>query len=126
MSYRVYDKKKKKFVKDNMLLTPDGELLQATKTLFGNRLSFVSQERYVYQKAIDLSDKDGTPIYIGDYLEAQVAEDKIVQGLVTYADELSSYIIICFDTDEFFTLGTQVCSYIKVVGNVFDEDRKRK
>lgn len=126
MSYRVYDKKKKKFIKDNMLLTPDGELLQSTKTLFGNRLSFVSQERYVYQKSIELDDKDGTPIYIGDYLEAQVAEDKIIQGLVTYANELSSYIIICFDTDEFFTLGTQVCQHIKVVGNVFDEDRKRK
>lgn len=126
MSYRVYDKKKKKFIKDNMLLTPDGELLQATKTMFGNRLSFVSQERYVYQKAIELEDKDGKQIFVGDYLEAQIADDKIVQGLVSYAPELSSYIILCFETDEFFAIGTQVADRIKVVGNVFDEDRKRK
>lgn len=126
MPFRVYDKKKKKFVKDNMLLTPDGELLQATKTMFGNRLSFVSQERYVYQKAIELEDKDGKQIFVGDYLEAQIADDKIVQGLVSYAPELSSYIILCFETDEFFAIGTQVADRIKVVGNVFDEDRKRK
>lgn len=126
MSYRVYDKKRKKFIKDNVYLTPDGELVESKKSIFGNRLSFVDQDRYVYQKAIELNDKNNAPIYIGDYLEAKVDDDRIVTGLVTYADELSSYIILCFETDEFFTLGTQVCEYIKIVGNVFDEDKKRK
>ena len=124
MSYRVYDKKKKRWVKDDIYLTPDGELLQSTKSLFGNKLTFVSQDRFVYQKAIELNDKNDVPIYIGDYLEAKVAENKIIKGMVTFANELSAYIILSFDTDEYFTLGTDVCEFIEVVGNVFDDFKK--
>lgn len=121
MAYRVYDKKKKKFVTDNILLTPDGELVESKKSLFGNKLTFVQNDRFVYQKAINLNDKNGTPIYIGDYLKANVAEDRTVRGIVTFAEELSAYIILCFDPDEFFTLGTDVCELIEVDGNVFDK-----
>ena len=124
--YRVYDKKKKRFVQNNIYLTPDGELIESKKYPFGNRLTFVQEGRYVFQKAIDLADKNGVEIYIGDHLRAQVAEDKVVTGIVTFAEELSAYIILCFDTDEYFTLGTQVCDLIEVVGNVFDEPKREK
>ena len=63
---------------------------------------------------------------MGDYLEAKVADDKVVKGIVTFAEELSSFIILCFDTEEFFTLGTEVCQFIEVVGNVFDDVKKGK
>lgn len=126
MSYRVYDKKKKKFVQDNIFLTPDGELIESKKSLFGNKLTFVDQDRFVYQKYIELNDKNNAPIYIGDYLEAKVAEDRTVKGMVTFAEELSAYIILCFDASEYFTLGTEVCDLIEVVGNVFDDLKKCK
>lgn len=127
MSYRVYDKKKKRWVNDKVFLTPDGELLKSDKSVFGwTKPTFVSQDRYVYQKSIDLCDKNGNQIYVGDYLKAKVAEDRMVTGLVTFANELSSYIIICFESEEFFTLGTEVCEYIEVIGNVFDDDKKKK
>ena len=126
MSFRVYDKKKKKFVQDNIFLTQDGELVESKKSLFGNKLTFVDGDRYVYQKSIDLFDKNNREIYVGDYLEAQVADDRIVRGIVTFAEELSAYIILCFDTDEYFTLGTEICEFIKVVGNVFEEPKKKK
>ena len=125
MPFRVYDKKKKRWVND-IYLTPDGELLQSTKSLFGNKLTFVSQDRFVYQKAIELNDKNDVPIYIGDYLEARVKEDKTICGMVTFANELSAYIILSFDTDEYFTLGTEVCEFIEVIGNVFDDFKKGK
>ena len=126
MSYRVYDKKKRKFVTDNIFLTPDGELVESKKSIFGNKLTFVDQNRYVYQKYIELNDKNNTPVYIGDYLEAQVAEDRTVRGMVTFAPELSSYIILCFDSEEYFTLGESVCDLISIVGNVFDDEKKGK
>ena len=126
MPYRVYDKKKKKFVEDNIFLTPDGELVESKKSLFGNKLSFVDQNRFVYQKSIELCDKDGVEIFIGDYVEAQVDEGRKILGMVTFANELSAYIILCFDSDEYFTLGESVCQYIKVVGNVFDDLKKGK
>lgn len=125
MSFRVYDKKKKRFVTDNIFLTQDGELVEPKKSLFGNKLTFVDQNRYVYQKYIELNDKNDTPIYMGDYVKAQVAEDKEIVGLATFSTELSSYVILCFETDEYFTLGESVRHLIEVVGNVFDEKKSK-
>lgn len=126
MSYRVYDKKKRKFIHDNIYLTPDGELVESSKSLFGNRLSFISQNRYVYQKSIDLYDRYDTLIYVGDYVKAQVADDRVVTGIVTYAEELSAYVILCFDTDEYFVLGSHACEKVEVSGNVFNDLNKDK
>lgn len=126
MGYRVYDKKKKKFVTDNIYLTPEGELVESKKSIWGNKMTFVDGNRFVYQRYIGLEDKNGKPIYIGDYLMARVDEDKMIQGMVTFAEELSAYIILCFETEEFFTLGTEVVEFIEVVGNVFDNDKKGK
>lgn len=126
MSFRVYDKKKKKFITDNIFLTTDGELVESKKSLFGNKMTFVDQNRFIFQKYIELNDMNNTPIFIGDYLEAKVAEDRTVIGMVTFAPELSAYIILCFDSEEYFTLGESVCELITVIGNVFDEDKKGK
>jgi hypothetical protein len=120
MPFRVYDKKKKKFVQDNIFLTPDGELVESKKSLFGNKMTFVDQNRFVYQRDIGLSDKDGVDIYIGDYLEAVVENDEVVRGLVSFAEEMSSYVIFCFENDKWYMLGNDICDRIKVVGNVFD------
>ena len=51
MSYRVYDKKKKRFVADNIYLTPDGELVEPKRSLFGNKMTFVDKDRYLYQRS---------------------------------------------------------------------------
>jgi hypothetical protein len=126
VSFRVYDKKKKKFVSDNIFLTPDGELIESKKSLFGNKLTFVDQDRFVYQKYIELNDKNDTPIFMGDYVNANVAEDKTITGLVTFSTELSSYVILCFETEEYFTLGESVRNLIEVTGNVFDDLKKKK
>lgn len=126
MSYRVYDKKKRRFVTDNVFLTPDGELVESKKSLFGNKMTFVDQNRYVYQRSIDLCDKSGVKIFVGDYLKAQVADDKEIQGLVTYSEQLSSYVILNFISDEYYTLGESVREFIEVVGNVFDDLKKGK
>ena len=122
--YRVYDKKKKRWVKDGILLTPDGELIESKKSLFGSKLTFVNENRYVYQKSIELSDKNGKEIFIGDHLEAEVADDRVVSGVVIFAEELGSYVILCFDTDEYYVLSQSVCSRILVIGNVFDKPKK--
>lgn len=121
MEYRVFDKKKKRWV-DKVFMTPDGDLLKSDKYVLGwTKPTFMSENRYVYQKSIGLSDKNDKMVYVGDYLDAEVANDRVVRGMVTYAEELSAYIILCFDSDEYFTLGTEICKHIKIVGNVFDK-----
>ena len=126
MGYRVYDKKKKRFVTDNIYLTPEGDLVESKKSLWGNKMTFVDQNRYVYQRYIGLVDRENHPIFIGDYLEAVVADDEIIVGIVTFAEELSSYIIWCFENEKWFTLGTDVCDRIRIIGNVFDDEKKGK
>lgn len=124
MAYRVYDKKKKRFTTDNVYLTPDGELVESKKSLFGNKMTFVDGNRFVYQRYIELNDRNNTPIYMGDYVKAQVTEDREITGLVTFSTELSSYVILCFETEEYYTLGESVRCFIEVVGNVFDDQKK--
>lgn len=122
MVYRVYDTEQHEWIKDNIYMNLEGDLFMIKQSLFGmvKVPLALSPYRYVCHKAIDLYDKDGLLVYEGDYLEAKVAEDKTVIGLVCFAEELSSYIILCEEDNTFYTLGTEVCEYIEVVGNVFD------
>ena len=48
------------------------------------------------------------------------SEDRIEIGLVTYAHELSAYIILCDASNTFYTLGSETTEFIEVIGNVFD------
>lgn len=126
MAFRVYDKKKKRFVTDNIFLTPEGELVESKKSVWGNKMTFVDGNRFVFQKSTELFDRDNTEIFVGDYLSAEVSDDRIVEGLVTFAEELGSFVILCFDTGEYFVLSQSVCSKIKVVKNIFDDEKKGK
>lgn len=122
MEYRVYDTKEKKWVWNKVYLTPSGELYIINQSVLGwTKMPLaLSQDRYVYHKAIDLWDKNQKQVFEGDYIQAQVDKDRSVVGLVSFAQELSAYVILCVDSDEFYTLGSEVTEFIQVVGNVFD------
>lgn len=124
--YRIYDKENKCWIKDGVYLSPNpnSNLYMLEKTLFGEKLKLVSAEKYAIHKAIDLYDKKDVLVYEGDIVKAEVADNKIVTGVVIYAHELSAYIILCDSTSEYFTLGTEVCKYIEVIGNVFDNEEE--
>ena len=127
--YRVYDTQNKRWVKENIYLSPypHSDLYLLRKGFFGRyKLELVSSEKYIVHKDIGLIDKNKFLIYEGDYVEAQVSEDRVVIGLITYVPELASYVILCNDSNEYFTLGTQVCEYIQVIGNVFDSYENSK
>lgn len=126
MAFRVYDKKKKRFVTDNIYLTPDGELVESKKSIWENKMTFVDGNRFVFQKSTELFDRDNTEIFVGDYLSAEVSDDRIVEGLVTFAEDLGNFVILCFDTGEYFVLSQSVCSRIKVIKNIFDDEKKGK
>ena len=127
MGYRVYDNKHKKWVKEDICLKPDGELMLIKRSAFGSvKLTLLSSSRYIYHRDINLYDKEGVLVYEGDYIKAHVDENKDVIGVVAYAHELSSYVILCVDSDEFYTLGSEVCEYIQVIGNVFDGYKEEK
>ena len=122
--FRVYDKKRKIFMTEDVLIGKNGDLYKVGKNLLGSKLTYLHQNRYVFQQAIQLNDKNDMPIYIGDYLKAEVADNRIVRGMVTFAEEIGAYIILCFESDEYFVLSQSVCSRIEVVGNVFDNSKE--
>ena len=97
MSYRVYDLEQKCWVSDNIYLNQNDELFLIKQSLFGMiKIPLkLSQDRYVYHKDINLYDKESHLIHEGDYIRAEVSDDKVVIGVVVYAPELSSYIILC-------------------------------
>ncbi len=118
--FRVYNNEKKRWIRDKVCMTPEGELLAYNHSILGwVKLSSASQDN-VYHRDIGLYDKNNILIFEGDFLKAEVAEGTIVRGIVVFAEELSAYIILCDNTNEYFTLGTEVCEYIEVIGNVFD------
>lgn len=119
--FRVYDKENKCWVEDNVYLTQNYDLYMLKRNLFGiEKLKLLQDGQFVYHRAIDLYDRNNKLIYEGDYLKAKVSENSIVYGLVTYAIELSAYIILCEESNEFFALGNEITKFIEVVGNVFD------
>ena len=120
--FRVFDYQEKCWVDSDVYLSANNEIIMAKKSVFGaiKSLLVLPQDRYIYHRSINLLDKNQVQVYEGDYIKAQVSEDKSVIGLVHYAHELSAYVILCVDSDEFYTLGSEVCEHIEVVGNVFD------
>ena len=129
MAYRVYDNERKEWIKDNIYMSPDECLFKIKQGLLGMTKIPLDAERYIYHKDIGLYDKNSKLVFEGDYIRAVVgkvdendenSEDKIEIGLVTYAYDLSAYIIICLDSDTWYTLGNSVCEYIEIIGNVFD------
>lgn len=126
--FRVYDNKERKWIKKNVYLSPNGDLYMIKQSLFGMvKIPLaLDANRYIYHRDINLYDKDGRPVFEGDYILAKVAEDKEVIGFVVYAHELSAYVILCVDSDEFYTLGSETTEFIKVIGNVFDGYKKEK
>lgn len=122
MLYRVYDRVLQKWVKDNIYMTPNGELYKIKSSFFGwSKVPLALDDaRYIYNRAINLYDKNQELVYEDDYIKAQVDKDKTVIGIVGYAHEISSYVIFCIDTGEYYTLGSEVCEFIEVVGNTLE------
>lgn len=121
MEFRVYDNKCKEWTKENICLRPDGKLMLIKRSLFSStKFVLLPSDRYICHRSIDLYDNNNTLVHEGDYIQARVAEDRTVVGLVAFAHELSAWVILCVDSDVFYTLGSDVSSEIQVIGNVFD------
>ena len=121
MLYRVYDEDEKKWVEDNVYLTPNGDLVMIKKTMgLVKTVVVLDRARYTYHKMIGLQDVNNTEVYEGDYLLAKVEDDREIVGLVTFAEELGGYIILDTNDDKYYHLGDTIREFIQIIGNVFD------
>lgn len=125
MLFRIYNTEEKKWETDNIYMNQNGKLFKIKQSVFGmiKVPLALDSEKYVCHLEIGLCDKNKKSIYEGDYIKGVVDEEegqRIITGLVAYAQHLSSYVILCYDTDEYFPLGEYVSDRIEVIGNVFD------
>ena len=119
--FRVYDSELERWVAEDVYLSSSDELL-IIKQIYGlvKTPVVLDQSRYICHQSIGLQDVNGEEVFEGDYILCKVDEDKSVVGLVTFAHELSAYIVLVESTNEFYTLGESVVEFIEIIGNVFD------
>lgn len=116
--FRIYDKKEKKFIRENIYISPIGDVFISSKKMFGTeKLNLVSSERYVYQKDIGLYDVNKWLIYEGDICKV----DRLnVTGVIAYAPEYASYFLFDDQNLKYYPLTEERCKEIEIIGNVFD------
>lgn len=122
MSFRIFDKQKKRWLKHGIYLAPNEELYILEKTVFKKKekLVPVSDERYIYHRDIGLTDKNDVLIYEGDIVEAMINEDETINAEVAYVDHIASYVLLDYKAGRYYSLGTEQAKLIEVIGNVFD------
>ena len=125
--YRVYDNLEDEWVAKDVYLAPNGNLVMIKQVmgLFKSPI-VLDSNRFIYHRSIGLQDVNGIEVFEGDYIQAKIDEDKSVIGLVVFAEELAAYIVLVEETNEFYTLGSDVADLIEIVGNVFDEIGDKK
>lgn len=119
--FRVYDSERERWVAEDVYLSSSDELV-IIKQIMGLVKSpiVLDKSRYICHQSIGLQDVNGEEVFEGDYLLCKIDENKSVIGLVTFAEELSAYIVLVEETNEFYTLGSEVAELIQIIGNVFD------
>ena len=112
-TYRVYDTEEKKWIIDECVLSPKGELYKTNKqvsnavklTSFHNKASFYfdANSRFILQRNILLQDKTDKTVYEGDILKT----DKNVIGVVSYSTDLAAYVLLEYKQAK-FKLGDRI------------------
>ena len=116
--YRVYDNKGKCWVREGIYLSPNNDLSISKKTFFGTeKLSLVSDHRYVYHRDIGLPDKNNHLIFEGDICKNERLN---IVGLISYIESNASYCFLDYDNSTWYTLGTEACKELEIIGNIFD------
>lgn len=120
--FRVYDKKKKKFLYDDVFLGSDDVIFKYNCGFFKSYLRVLSTNRYVFQNCIEISDVNDRLIFEGDEVKYKL-DSKTVQGIVSYVSQIATYMVIDHKDQICYPIranGDKLNIEIEVVGNVFE------
>lgn len=120
--FRVYDNVNKKWIRKEILLSMDEELMMCEDALFGtNKIRPLSDEKYTWHQSIGVYDKCGKMIYEGDICEIEL-EGETIHCLVAYVHERASYMFLDYEYSAAYGFYKEINNQIKIVGNVFDNE----
>jgi hypothetical protein len=120
--YRVYDNKDKGWVQDCIYPSPNDDLSmeKTKKSLFSKtKLTLVSEQRYICQRDIGLTDKKEKLIFEGDICSTKSGD---IMGVIAYIPEHASYYLLDDRTMKYYPLGKERCKQLEVIGNVFERE----
>ena len=123
--YRVFDKRKNRWVRDDIFLTQSGMLCKIKRGIFGrSKIVLLYDDEYIYHNAIELTDREGRAIFEGDIVKAYInGDDEKVLPIIAeiaYIYQLASYVLLDYATGYYYSLGEEQCNFVEVIGNVLD------
>ena len=124
MSFRLYDHKKKQWVKDGFYVNSFGDACFPKKTVFGNgKMSLASEDRYTLHQSVGARDVNGVMIFEGDI--CRNCKDHNIICVVSYYPDQASYLLFEAKYDSKYKMNAfMIDNYsrpeIEVIGNVID------
>ena len=117
--FKVYDTKEKKWVQKGIFLSPNDDINQVKKSMFGrNKFALIPDHRYVVVEDVGLEDMNGDLIYEGDILKSE--QDDII-GLIVYIPDKASFVLLDYRINKYYFLGTDICKdKLIIIGNNFE------
>lgn len=124
MSFRLYDHKKKQWLRSGFYVNSLGDVCFPKKSLFGNgKMSLASDTKYTLHQSVGAYDINGNMIYEGDI--CRNCNDHNIIGVVSYYPEQACYLLFEAKYDakyrmNAFMIDNNSRSEMEIIGNVID------
>ena len=121
--YRVYDNKKRCWVRDDFFISPNGDMYVFDKHIFqkfSHKLVLVPEQRFTVQHGIGMNDRNGKQIFEGDICKITARN---VIGVITYIPQHASYYLLDDKNLKYYPLYEKLIGeQVEVIGNVCENN----
>ena len=122
--YRVWDKKKKKWVNNEVLLGDNGEIYRISKDKLRCKIKLLPETRYVCQMSSGVRDKNKILLFEGDIVACKKMNEKEDEkgfiGQVCYLKDQCRWVILDFNNNKWYEISSERSNLIEKTGLCLD------